>query len=196
MFSVAVCIAALAMNVAADASKTVLDNAAGDSRFSTLVSLVTKFPDLVNALGAGGPWTVFAPTDIAFRKLAQALPDLFTAALNDDSVLKDVLEYHVLAGTFFSAAHPEDTQLRPIDDKLLISTNLTAVTGLFDDEYLISGAFSIAESSEIIPSSNGEIRVLDQVLIPPLPVSTTLNLTGFSPGSGPNNIVSPSFSSH
>ena len=53
---------------------TIVGVAAGDARFSTLVSLVKK-AGLVGTLSAKGPYTVFAPTNAAFAKLKKTRAD-------------------------------------------------------------------------------------------------------------------------
>ena len=61
--------AALLSTVAAQtAPGTIVDVAAANSTFSTLVTAV-KAADLVGTLSSAGPFTVFAPTDAAFAKL-------------------------------------------------------------------------------------------------------------------------------
>ena len=60
--------------VASAPSKDIVDIAAGDSNFSTLVSLV-KQAGLVDTLKSKGPFTVFAPTNAAFAKLPKATVD-------------------------------------------------------------------------------------------------------------------------
>jgi len=46
----------------------IVDTAIGAGSFKTLVNAVKK-ADLADSLKWGGPFTVFAPTDSAFRKL-------------------------------------------------------------------------------------------------------------------------------
>ncbi len=48
--------------------KTIVEIAAGNKDFSTLVAAV-KAADLVETLSGKGPFTVFAPTNAAFEKL-------------------------------------------------------------------------------------------------------------------------------
>lgn len=73
-------------------SSTVIDLAAGDSRFSTLVAAVTKAA-LLDTLKGTGPFTVFAPTNEAF-----ALLNMTQGALLARADLKDILTYHVAKG--------------------------------------------------------------------------------------------------
>ncbi|MCB0964065.1 MAG: fasciclin domain-containing protein, partial [Acidimicrobiales bacterium] len=52
----------------AEASETIVDIAAGNEDFSTLVTAVTE-AELVETLSGEGPFTVFAPTNEAFDAL-------------------------------------------------------------------------------------------------------------------------------
>ena len=58
---------------------------------------------LVEAISAPGPFTVFAPTNEAFAKLAKAAPATYAAVLADPALLATVLTYHVVAGDIKSA---------------------------------------------------------------------------------------------
>ena len=84
---------------ATPAPKTIVDIAAGDPRFSTLVKAVTA-AGLVDTLKGAGPFTVFAPTDEAFAKLPAGTLD---ALLKDIPALKNILLYHVVSGSVMAA---------------------------------------------------------------------------------------------
>merc|ERR1711872_2005 len=68
-----------------------------DARFSTLLTAVVE-ADLVETLSTGGPFTVFAPTNDAFAKIAT---DDLNALLADKEALSRVLLRHVVPGTVF-----------------------------------------------------------------------------------------------
>src|SRR4051812_10242217 len=85
---------------AADAaSKDIVDTAVAAGKFQTLVAAV-KAAGLVETLKGPGPFTVFAPTDDAFKKLPAGTVE---ALLNDKEKLKKVLTYHVVAGKVTAA---------------------------------------------------------------------------------------------
>ena len=66
---------ALAMTTVANAqssSKDIVDTAVGADNFKTLVAAV-KAAGLVEVLKGEGPFTVFAPTDEAFKKVPNCL---------------------------------------------------------------------------------------------------------------------------
>src|SRR3954471_5238654 len=67
--------------------------------FKTLVALVKK-AGLAGTLSSKGPFTVFAPTDAAFKKVPKATLD---ALAKDKKKLKAVLLYHVAKGKLTAA---------------------------------------------------------------------------------------------
>jgi transforming growth factor-beta-induced protein len=113
--------------------------------FTQLAAALTS-ADLVTALQAEGPFTVFAPTDAAFGAL--------TAAPTGDA-LKNVLLYHVVEGAIGSG-------------------NLVAgqVPTLLTDKSLtidLTGGVKVNDASVTtanILTKNGIIHVVDKVLVP------------------------------
>jgi transforming growth factor-beta-induced protein len=75
---------------------SIVDIAVSDPRFSTLVAALQK-ANLVDALSAPGPFTVFAPTNDAFVALAHNL-HVDVADLLELPNLADILLYHVASG--------------------------------------------------------------------------------------------------
>ena len=81
--------------------KTVVENAAGNDIFSTLVAAV-KAGGLADTLGGDGPFTVFAPTNEAFEKLpAGTVEDLLKP--ENKEKLVSILTYHVVPGKKMAA---------------------------------------------------------------------------------------------
>ncbi|MEM8711788.1 MAG: fasciclin domain-containing protein, partial [Planctomycetota bacterium] len=81
-------------------TKNIVEVAAGAGTFNTLIA-AAKAAGLVEALTAGGPITVFAPTDEAFA----ALPEGTVAELlkpENKERLAGILKYHVVAGRVFA----------------------------------------------------------------------------------------------
>src|SRR3954468_16716587 len=78
------------------AAQTIVDIAAGNPDFSTLVSAV-KAAGLADTLSGAGPYTVFAPTNAAFAKLPAGTLDTLLQPANKDK-LAAILTYHVVAG--------------------------------------------------------------------------------------------------
>src|SRR5580700_2646311 len=79
---------------AAAPMKNIVDTAIAAGNFATLVAGI-KAAGLTDTLKGRGPFTVFAPTDEAFRKLPSGALD---ALLKDTAKLKSILNYHVITG--------------------------------------------------------------------------------------------------
>ena len=78
----------------AEDSKTIVEVAAGNPDFSTLVAAV-KAAGLVDTLSGTGPFTVFAPTNAAFAKLPKGtVEDLLKP--ENKAKLAGILTYHVV----------------------------------------------------------------------------------------------------
>jgi transforming growth factor-beta-induced protein len=123
--------------------------------------------DLAETIATGGPFTVFAPTDLAFAALDPAtLESLLT---EDTEMLADILLYHVVAGELSSAD--------------LLLTGEGVFRGQKIDFFLptLGGSdlalqvtpfgISINGSANVIvpdvAASNGIVHVIDSVLMPP-----------------------------
>lgn len=157
-------IAGLSLSATAMApDKDLVDIAAGNKDFSTLVSLVKK-AGLVETLKGKGPFTIFAPTNDAFKKLPKATLD---AVMADDELLKNVLLYHVVPGKVMA--------------KDVVNVR-SAKTALNNGEATISvmvkdGKVYLNESVRVIKTdiggTNGVIHVIDNVLVPPMQMAST-----------------------
>lgn len=143
-------------NVQDDVSqKDIVKIAVGSPDHTTLVAAL-KQAGLVTSLSNAGPFTVFAPTDDAFKKLpAGTLGDLMKAA-NKDKLI-DILQYHV----FVSALQPDFLN----QDNTLNMVNGDDMTiTLKDGKPVLNGKANILAS---IPAANGIVYVIDDVLLPP-----------------------------
>ncbi|MCC5792103.1 MAG: fasciclin domain-containing protein [Legionellaceae bacterium] len=135
----------------AGASKNIVEIAAGNKDFSTLVSLVQE-AGLADALQAEGPFTVFAPTNEAFA----ALPaDTMEALKADKEKLKKVLMYHVVKGKVMSS------DVKPGKVPTLEGQDLTI--SMADGTVMVNSAEVVGTDVE---ASNGVIHVINQVLVP------------------------------
>lgn len=165
-------------------SNTVVDIAASDANFSTLVAALQR-TGLDSALAEAGPFTVFAPTNAAFESLGVDLSTL------SDEALTQILQYHVLAGSVTSDALPQTA------DTLANLTLWIDASGP-----TINGA---AVGTADITASNGVIHVIDAVLLPPdiaamagiaglnelVNALTSANLVTPLQGDGPFTVFAP-----
>ena len=84
----------------AQAKETIVDIAAGNEDFSTLVADL-NVADLVEALSGDGPFTVFAPTNDAFAALPEGTVEMLLKPENKDKLIA-ILKYHVVSGDITS----------------------------------------------------------------------------------------------
>ncbi len=148
-------VSALALPVLAQSpTKDIVDTAAGNANFSTLVSLV-KSAELVSTLKSKGPFTVFAPTNAAFAKVPKATLD---ALGKDKKALQGVLTYHVVAGEVLA--------------KDVVKMNGKSVKTVNGQEIKIAvrGGKVYLNNVQVtttdIRTTNGVIHVIDGVLLP------------------------------
>ena len=78
-------------------TKTIVENAAKSKDHTTLVAAV-QAAGLAETLSGPGPFTVFAPTNAAFKKLPAGTVDTLLKPENK-AQLTSVLTYHVVSGT-------------------------------------------------------------------------------------------------
>ena len=128
--------------------------AAAAPQFSTLVTLLQK-AGLVGALKKGN-YTVFAPTNAAFKKL----PKSTLAAVGEDrALLKKVLTYHVVKGKVPAA---KVVTLDGKNVKTLSGQSLkVSVRG---GNVFLNGSTRVTKTD--VMASNGVIHVVNKVLIP------------------------------
>ena len=136
------------------APASITDTAARTPALSTLARLVGE-AGLADTLRGSGPFTVFAPTDAAFKALpAKTLDELS----KDKTRLKAVLTYHVIPGKVMAA------DVKPGNVKTVNGANV-AVSRAGDfvtyDEALVTQAN--------VQATNGVIHVIDKVILPPAP---------------------------
>lgn len=148
-------------------SDTIVDIAAGNPAFSTLVAALVASDqyagtNYVAALSGNRQFTVFAPTNDAFDSLATALgladgPALVNyLAMNDPAFLAEVLAYHVTTG-------------RRAANSVLGASQIRMLNGGFTYPSLDNGTPKINDSTIIAPNvfaKNGVIHVIDAVLLP------------------------------
>lgn len=139
-------------DVSGDASGTILELAAENPQLSQLVAAI-EAAGLTDALEQAGPLTVFAPNNDAFAQLNQS--DL-TALLSDPTSLGDILEYHVVEGSYPSSELSDGDTLTTME-----GTDLTVSV---DGSTITVGGAEVVQAD--IEAGNGVIHVIDGVLQP------------------------------
>lgn len=128
----------------------IVDIAVSNGSFKTLVTAV-QVAGLVETLKGPGPFTVFAPTDVAFAKLP---PGTITTLVQNPPQLARILTYHVVLGRWKQA------DIARVD-------SLTSVEGA-EIRVDCSEAFEVKNATVIaadIEADNGIIHVIDNVML-------------------------------
>ncbi len=158
--NVAAAATALVMSVGAASANTIVDIAAGDERFSTLVAAV-QAAGLAETLSGPGPFTVYAPVNEAFAALPEGTVDTLLMPENKDQ-LTNVLLYHVDDRKLTAGDFPAGSNyFKPI----LASERLCITAG--DGVTIADGTGEMANVviADIV-ADNGVIHVIDKVLLP------------------------------
>lgn len=145
------------------AKKNIVATAQSTGMFKTLLAAATA-AGLAPTLSSGGPFTVFAPTDDAFKKLpAGTVENLLKP--ESKATLVSILKYHVVSGKVPASAvvklasgtkvgtlNGEKVIVRKMDGKVMLDPG----TG---------GKVNVIKTD--VMASNGIIHVIDGVLLPP-----------------------------
>ncbi len=134
--------------------KDIVETAVGAGQFTILAKALTE-AGLVDALKGKGPFTVFAPTDEAFKKLPAGTLEMLLKPENKE-LLTSILTYHVVAGTVKA-------------EQVVKLENATTLGGQRVDIKVSKGKVRVDGASVIatdVEASNGVIHVIDTVLMP------------------------------
>lgn len=132
----------------------IVATAEGAGSFKTLLKAL-EAADLVTTLHGEGPFTVFAPTDDAFKKLPPGTVESLLKPENKER-LKAVLTYHVVPGKVVAAEAVKLTSAKTVNGKDL---KLSA-----SGSELKVGSATVIKAD--VMASNGVIHVVDAVILP------------------------------
>ena len=149
-----------------NAQKSIVDIAVSADDFSTLVTAL-KAADLVGALQADGPFTVFAPTNDAFAKIdANTLNSLLEP--NNKKALANILTYHVVPGKLMAGDVVKaldkgygKTKVKALNGQTVTVVKKDGKIWLKDQ----NGNYSEIIKTDIV-GSNGVIHVINNVVMP------------------------------
>lgn len=148
-------------------TKDIVDNAVNSADHTTLVAAV-QAAGLVDTLKSEGPFTVFAPVNMAFEKLPAGTVDTLLMPENKEMLTK-VLTAHVVAGDLSGAELARRAQassdgfyhFNAVSGDAL-SAQVRGDSVYIYDESGNAGRVTIADVNQ----SNGVIHVVDTVLVP------------------------------
>lgn len=136
-------------------TKTIPEVATEAGAFKTLLA-AAKAAGLAETLGTEGPFTVFAPTDAAFKKLPAGTVESLLKPENKQKLV-DILKYHVVSGRVYAAdalaAKKAGTLLT---DKMIMVSKA-------GENVMINNVKVVTPNVE---AANGVIHVIDGVLLP------------------------------
>ena len=147
-------------------SKNIVENAVNSKDHTTLVAAV-KAAGLVDTLESAGPFTVFAPTNAAFKRLpAGTVNSLLQPDMKQQ--LTSVLTYHVVPGRY--TARDLDMAVRQGGGRAELKT----VEGEPLTVMRKGGALEVADAKGAVArvtiadvmQSNGVIHVINKVMMP------------------------------
>jgi uncharacterized surface protein with fasciclin (FAS1) repeats len=147
-------LAGLALSAPTARAGDIVDVAAGNPDFSTLVAAV-QAADLVGTLKSTGPFTVFAPTNEAFAALPAGMVDKLLMPANKD-LLAELLTFHVVSGKVLASGVVALSSAATVQgEELKIQVNKKGVR--------VNNVNVIATD---VLADNGVIHVVDGVLLP------------------------------
>lgn len=157
---------AVAKGDKAPGDMTIYDIVKSDGNFSTLKAAIDA-ADLDAVLdGEDVQFTVFAPTNAAFEKVAGELEltlDELVGFLVAEDLLDDVLLYHVTEGRRFANSVVNKNNPKGIETLLGAFVTSTPMAKIQDAAPSTTDAAIIATN---ISASNGVVHVIDNVLVP------------------------------
>lgn len=134
--------------------KDIVDTAIENGSFGTLATAL-QAADLVTTLKGDGPFTVFAPTDEAFKKLPPGTVEDLLKPENKEK-LQGILTYHVVPGKVMASDVASLEEAKTVNGaSLMVKAK--------DGKVMIDNAQVIKTDIEC---SNGIIHVIDTVVMP------------------------------
>jgi uncharacterized surface protein with fasciclin (FAS1) repeats len=148
-------------------TKDIIDNAVNSADHTTLVAAV-KAAGLVDTLKGPGPFTVFAPTNSAFKDLPAGTVETLLKPENKAKLTK-ILTYHVVSGKFTADELAKAIQqgggraeLKTVAGGTLVAQFNGPRNVTLKDE---NGGTANISTYDVI-QSNGVIHVIDRVVLP------------------------------
>lgn len=162
---------------------TIVDNtiaarAIANPNLTILVAALTK-TNLVATLQSTGPFTVFAPTDVAFTAAGVSVASINASTPAQVASLKEILLNHVISGSKTAAQLTNNEYLRTL------STGLASATNKLSMHVSKVGAVVKLNNNAVVTAadvsaSNGVIHVVDKVITAPTIVDLVAANTDFS----------------
>ena len=145
----------LALTAGAARAENIMETVEVSSQFEIWATAV-EAAGLSDQLAKDGPYTVFAPTDEAFERLPEGSVEALLQPENHDQLVR-LVAYHMAEGRFASdRLEGRVTRIESLQGAVI------EIEGRYD-ELLIDAAEAVQTD---IPSSNGVIHAIDNVILP------------------------------
>ena len=176
-------------SMSAGATSDIVTVAQGAGQFTTLVSAI-QTAGLVDTLKGPGPYTVFAPTDAAFKALPSGMLNQLMEPANKGRLVS-VLTYHVVPGKIASTDISGTQTLKTIQGGSLTVTRSASSSGASamgagssttrgttgaasgsttgSTGASVAGVVRVNDANVVaadVPAANGVVHAIDKVLIP------------------------------
>jgi uncharacterized surface protein with fasciclin (FAS1) repeats len=148
-------IAAMLVAASPAAAADLVETAVSNGSFKTLTAAL-QAAGLVETLKGKGPYTVFAPTDEAFKKLPAGTVENLLKPENKAQLAK-VLTYHVVAGNVMSGDLKGKTTNAKTVEGSAVRIDASSNTVKVNDAVVTQAD---------VNASNGVIHVIDSVIMP------------------------------
>jgi uncharacterized surface protein with fasciclin (FAS1) repeats len=137
------------------AAADIVETASSNGSFTTLVAAV-KAAGLTDTLKGQGPFTVFAPTDEAFKKLPAGTIENLLKPENRAQLTK-ILTYHVVPGKVMAG---------DVKGKRMTATTIEGSAVAIDASGQAVKVDNAMVHQADVTASNGVIHVIDTVIMP------------------------------
>jgi transforming growth factor-beta-induced protein len=145
----------------------VVEFALNNDNFSRLVQALTDSrhtTDFVEILTGNGPFTVFAPTNLAFKNLLDSNDDWDTLGDIPIETLDAVLKYHVVNGANVQADQLVDGAMIETFQGTDITIDLTTGAQIKTSTQTVN--ILVGAATNDVQGTNGVIHAIDAVLLP------------------------------
>ncbi len=144
----------------AEAPKDSLQSVVKDQKDVKIFNELLALSGVAQSLQAAGPYTVLAPTDVAFKALPDGVLDTLKKPENKEK-LAAILNYHIIKGTLASSALQNGQKLPTVGGKEVVVEVKDGTT------YFVDMKAGKAKTVTVdATASNGTVHTVSAVLLP------------------------------
>ncbi|MEB8329310.1 fasciclin domain-containing protein [Flavobacteriaceae bacterium KMM 6897] len=152
--------------ISMDPNKSIVENTENSGNHKVLLAAINA-TDLADILDKDGPFTVFAPSDLAFNKFTSSEMAVLLKPENKHK-LRSLLTYHIVAGNFTASKllramsrGKGTTTLTTVQGNKITAT-MNGIDIVLTDSYGNTARITTADANQC----NGVIHVIDSVILP------------------------------